>query len=320
MAGLENIRLKTNRRRGMAILSVDVSAVGDRAIRKYLLTRIGEAGRLCRSLDSFWGSFTGRSYGLPAGVLVLADLSTISRHYSRFRPHEWVASVREARPFFVGLVRTKTDESCISVTDDLARNSDMRLALCHDPERDFPECLLKAVSALEPDSLIDVRYSRLTRQLWVQFSDGLFGLVLWGALGLQNEVHNLMLQTATVGNKGATLEILGEEGDVFTIDARSLRNVLAASCPPGVFSAGVGGRVRSARIKAGISQKELATKTGIHQTRISRLERGRHHPRPYTLERVAAALGYTMTEFSPKDEGEPMGVSLFHVAKPGQRH
>jgi len=320
MAGLETIRLKTNRGRRMAILPVDVSAVGDSSTRKYLLTRIREAGRLCRSLDSFWGSFPGGPDALPEGVLVLADLSTIAGHYLRLRPHEWVASVREARPFFVGLVRTKTDESCISMTNDLARNSDMRLALCHDPERDFPECLLKAVSVLEPDSLMDVRYSGLTRQLWVQFSDGLFGLVLWGQLGLQEEVEGLMLQTATVGSEGATLEILREEGDVFSIDARSLRNVLAASCPPGVFSAGVGGRVRSARIKAGISQSELATKTGIHQTRISRLERGCHHPRPYTLERVAAALGYTMSEFSPKDEGEPMGVALFRAAKPGQRH
>ena len=58
--------------------------------------------------------------------------------------------------------------------------------------------LLKAASALEPHSLIDVRYSSLTTQLWVQFSDGLFGLVLWGELGLQDQVRSLMLQTATL--------------------------------------------------------------------------------------------------------------------------
>ena len=100
------------------------------------------------------------------------------------------------------------------------------------------DALLRAASALEPHSLIDVRYSSLTTQLWVQFSDGLFGLVLWGELGLQDQVRSLMLQTATLGNNGTTVEILRDGGDVFSIDARSLRRVLAASCPPGVFMAG----------------------------------------------------------------------------------
>lgn len=306
--------------RKMTILSVDSSAVGDSIARERLFALIREAGYPCRIFESFWDSFTEGSGGLPEGALVLSDLSIIVRFYRRFRPHEWIASVREKRPYFVGLIRTKMDESCIGVTDDLVRNSDMRLSFCHDLEKDFSECLIKAASALEPHSIVDVRYSSLTRQLWVQFSDGLFGLVLWGQLGLQNEVRSLLLQTATVGNNGAAVEILKENGDLFSIDARSLRDVLAASCPPGVFSAGVGGRVRSARIKAGISQSELATKTGIHQTRISRLERGRHHPRPYTLERVAAALGYSMAEFSPKDESEPPDRTLSYIAKPGLRH
>ncbi len=292
----------------MAILCVDVSAVGERCAREHLLTLIRGAGHPCRSFGSFWGSFASRSDELPEGVLVLGDLGTIVRRYTQSRPHEWIASVREKRPYFVGLVRTKTDERSISATDDLARSSDMRLSLCRDLERDFRECLLKAASALEPHSLIDVRYSPLTRQLWVQFSDGLFGLVLWGALGLQNEVHNLMLQTATVGSNGAAVEILTHHGDLFSVGARSLRNVLTAFCPPGVHRTGVGGRVWSARVRAGMSQTELAERTGIHQTRISRLERGCHHPRPHTLERVAAALGYAMTEFSPKDEAE----TLFH--------
>jgi len=276
--------------------------VGGRIIREHLLTLLREAGHPSVSLGSFWSSLASGPDGLPEGVLVLGDLSTIIGRYTRFRPHEWIASTRVKKPYFVGLVRTRMDEESIGDADDLARHSDMRLSLCRDPERDFPECLLKAASAMEPRSLIDVRYSPLTRQLWVQFGDGLFGLVLWGALGLQDEVSNLALQTATVGSNGTRAEILTHRGDLFSIDARSLRDVLAASCLPEAHRRGVGGRVWSARVKAGMSQKELAHRTGIHQTRISRLERGYHHLRPYTLERVATALGYAMTEFSPKDE------------------
>ncbi|HUJ69799.1 MAG TPA: helix-turn-helix transcriptional regulator [Syntrophorhabdales bacterium] len=303
----------------MTAFLVDISAVGDVIVRGNLLALIREAGYPCRIFDSFWHSFGAGSDGLPEGVLVLGDLSTIVGHYTRFRPHEWIASVREKRPYFVGLIRGKADERRICGADDLVRNSDMRLSLCRDLKRDLPDCLPKAASALEPHSLVDVRYSSLTRQLWVQFSDGLFGLVLWGALGLQRQVQSLMLQTATIGSNGTTIEILKESGDLFFVDGRSLRNVLAASCPPGVFTTGVGSRVRSARIKAGISQCELASKTGIHQTRISRLERGHHHPRSSTLERVAAALGYTMTEFSPKDESEPPDRTLFLGVKPAGR-
>ena len=46
-----------------------------------------------------------------------------------------------------------------------------------------------------------------------------------------------------------------------------------------------------ARIETGITQKELAQKTGISQADISRLERGIGNPSLNTLKRVAEALG-----------------------------
>ncbi|MGD0232829.1 MAG: helix-turn-helix transcriptional regulator [Syntrophorhabdales bacterium] len=277
--------------------SVDVSAVRGREVQECLLALIRKLGYRCTSYDHFWGVFAKQPGKLPEGVLVLGDLSTIARRYAQFRPHHrWIASVRERRPYFIGLIRTRLDGFYIHVTNDLLRNSDMRATVCRHLDTDFPACLLKAASALKPDSLIDVRYSPLTHQLWVQFSDGLFGSVPWGHLGLQDEVRNLMLQTATLDDAGATVEIVRRGGDLFSICARSIRDALWASCQPGVSQAGVGDRVRSARGRAGISQSELAIKTGIHQTNISRLERGHHCPRFYTLERVAAALGCALTE------------------------
>lgn len=49
--------------------------------------------------------------------------------------------------------------------------------------------------------------------------------------------------------------------------------------------------VAAARAQAGLSQKELAERTGIDQSDISKIERGVANPSVSTLERIAAALG-----------------------------
>ena len=49
--------------------------------------------------------------------------------------------------------------------------------------------------------------------------------------------------------------------------------------------------VSSARAVIGISQKELASRSGIDQSDLSKIERGIANPSVSTLERIAAALG-----------------------------
>ncbi len=46
-----------------------------------------------------------------------------------------------------------------------------------------------------------------------------------------------------------------------------------------------------ARIKVGLTQKQLSEKTGISQADISRIERGTANPSLKTLQRLASALG-----------------------------
>ncbi len=46
-----------------------------------------------------------------------------------------------------------------------------------------------------------------------------------------------------------------------------------------------------ARKATGISQKQLAKLTGIHQADISKLENGRANPSLKTLQRIAAGMG-----------------------------
>ena len=51
----------------------------------------------------------------------------------------------------------------------------------------------------------------------------------------------------------------------------------------------------SARIKKGITQKELAQKLGTKQSAIARLEGGNINPSFGLLEKIASVMGYKLT-------------------------
>lgn len=57
-----------------------------------------------------------------------------------------------------------------------------------------------------------------------------------------------------------------------------------------------------ARKNAGLTQKDLATRTGIAQADISKLESGRGNPSLRTLQRLADGMGMKLKlEFVPAD-------------------
>jgi ribosome-binding protein aMBF1 (putative translation factor) len=56
----------------------------------------------------------------------------------------------------------------------------------------------------------------------------------------------------------------------------------------------LGARVLQERLAAGLTQKQLASASGIAQADISRIERGQSNPTTETLEALAAPLGVTL--------------------------
>ncbi len=61
-----------------------------------------------------------------------------------------------------------------------------------------------------------------------------------------------------------------------------------------------------ARISQNITQKELAERTGIAQTEISRLENGTRNPSIRLLQRLADGMGMVLdVSFKPKDQVMP---------------
>jgi DNA-binding XRE family transcriptional regulator len=61
----------------------------------------------------------------------------------------------------------------------------------------------------------------------------------------------------------------------------------------------VSDKIRTCRKAAGLTQEELAEKSGLPQSHISRLENGQHSPSRATLEKIAAALGVEVSQFDP---------------------
>lgn len=281
-------------------VSVDVSAVGRRDIRENLISSIQKLGFECKAFQGFWNYSTENRRPVPKKLLVLGDLSNIVKHYKALGRHRWIASVRDNRLYFLALIRTKLDEHYADSVDDLVRHSDMRITVCRAMKKELRPCLIEAMSALQPHSLIDVRYSTTTNQLWVQFGDGISGFVDWKQLGLENEANNLSLETATVGDRGESVEIVRRDGGLFEIDADAIKAMLDANFAALLASEAkrsdqkVGERIRSARESAGLTQQELSKRTGIDQAIISKLERGSHRPRIDTLERIAAGLGLSL--------------------------
>jgi len=108
--------------------------------------------------------------------------------------------------------------------------------------------------------------------------------------------------------QAATLRL--SSGRELTIRAAAVAGVAGQSTQPttnGVDGAGavdgarLGARLRELRLAAGLTQAELARRTGIHRPNIARVEAGRHTPSLETLARLASAIGVpTTVVLSPK--------------------
>lgn len=61
--------------------------------------------------------------------------------------------------------------------------------------------------------------------------------------------------------------------------------------------------ITETRLKKGLTQKELSELSGITQSDISRLEKGKLNPTISTLQRLARAMGmYLRIEFVPEND------------------
>ena len=100
----------------------------------------------------------------------------------------------------------------------------------------------------------------------------------------------------------ASLELAS--GQTFDLHAssvapRSTGNGAGAQIP--IDGARLGARLRELRLEAGLTQAELARRTGIHRPNIARVEAGRATPSLETLARLAGAIGVPTTRVLSED-------------------
>ena len=62
----------------------------------------------------------------------------------------------------------------------------------------------------------------------------------------------------------------------------------------------IGQRIRNHRTSAGLSQEKLAESSGCHPTYIGQLERGEKNATLESIERIAAALGISLSKLFEK--------------------
>ena len=60
----------------------------------------------------------------------------------------------------------------------------------------------------------------------------------------------------------------------------------------------LGDKIKAARTQKGITQKELAEKTGLTERTIQRLENNHSNPSPYSLEKIEKVLNISLSQIS----------------------
>ena len=64
----------------------------------------------------------------------------------------------------------------------------------------------------------------------------------------------------------------------------------------------VAAKIRELRLQAGLTQTQLAERSGLPQSHVSRLEGRKHSPTRVTLEKIAAALGRPLSDLDPSTD------------------
>jgi transcriptional regulator with XRE-family HTH domain len=81
----------------------------------------------------------------------------------------------------------------------------------------------------------------------------------------------------------------------------------------------IGKRIRKLREAKGLTQTEVAKRTGLLPSYVSRIEGDRTNPEIPMLERIAAALGLRLYQFFFDGNGQPTELPLFKRMKHRQR-
>lgn len=112
---------------------------------------------------------------------------------------------------------------------------------------------------------------------------------------LAKELSSATSDEDKIGICDTIVEIL--DGRAVTVDRAELSETNERSERWQKWVDWVSKKIREARGEAGLTQEQLAKKTGLPQSHISRIENGKHSPARATIEKIAIALGKPVSFF-----------------------
>jgi DNA-binding XRE family transcriptional regulator len=127
------------------------------------------------------------------------------------------------------------------------------------------------------------RIGRLTKD----DRDDLFALVKELACAATDEDRN--------GIRDTMVEIL--DGRVLTVEQADLSESGPQPEKLTKWTQWLSKKIRDARNEAGLTQEQLAEKSGLPQSHISRIENAKHSPARATIEKIAIALNRPLADF-----------------------
>jgi DNA-binding XRE family transcriptional regulator len=142
-----------------------------------------------------------------------------------------------------------------------------------------------------------VIHARLLKQgIEVEFADDARGVIPWEDLELSSRPVNIALPNPY------TLLVALEDGKVEEIPwdyARHYADPTYRAREEQIAREGrrvLGERIKRLRVQAGLSQEQLAKRSGINRVTLARIELGEHSPRMDTLRAIARGLGCDVKE------------------------
>lgn len=263
--------------------------------------------RLClRKRDDVWSALWRAPVVFPhSRTMAITDLRQLT---ASSRLDYWAAG--PSNMSYVFLIRTALDRKRLQDPEFALRLNDEKFFL-FDLESAAPaptnlaatlhEYFRSLVDRLEPDRVRSARFAPLDGLLWVEFSDGLERGLLWRELPFAAQL-DFNAVSASASDHGQSILFLDEAGREIDVDAGALRALVDADHRNRLNETDtserhlVGLRIRQLRADCGLSQEELATRSGIPQESLSRIENGRRDPRLDTLRKLAAGCGVDLQD------------------------
>lgn len=300
---MDPFRIKKEKKRERK-MRVDTTLVREEKIRETIITSLESAGYLTEPINFWQLNIEEELKRTYSETIVAAELTLITKWFQDESVPKFGRIMRAVNPIILVYLKTIQDQKKSNVLDELFEKFSGRMKILSLWKRsvrgnikDIRKHVLEAAKILDPTTLLEVRYSKIDKSLWLQFGDGFSRTIKWEDLPFSRRFPRLLPESAEIVDDGETISFLDNENNVFDVDTEGLRVILSPKHRARIEEEDIasrrelGERLSAWRKKKKLSQVQISEKSGIGQAAISRIERGNHHPRLDTIQKYASALG-----------------------------